>query len=168
MTNLLCDSLPFQTDLVFNNIQNYTPELGEKVRKASRSVAALMDPDQDDDVPLETLATFCRLTRMRLLKETQIEMQACRFALIVCDVQNDFVTGPVCVQDWHSVNLLAKIPELRAVVDTVVFSKDWHPENHCSFAASTSTHRSAMRRGTAFSRPGASAFVVEGYDLLFF
>lgn len=84
-------------DLVFNNMTNYTPELGEKVRVASRTVAALLDPDQDDEVPLEAIATFCRLTRLSLLNQADPKTKG-RSALIVCDMQTDFVNGALTVK----------------------------------------------------------------------
>ena len=55
-------------------------------------------------------------------------------ALIVVDVQNDFCPGgALAVSDGAAV-----IPIINAMLgkfDSVVFTRDWHPPDHCSFAA---------------------------------
>ena len=52
---------------------------------------------QDDDIPYETLTTFCRLSRMSLLQR-KLNMEVRRRALIIVDCQNDFsATGTVPV-----------------------------------------------------------------------
>jgi nicotinamidase/pyrazinamidase len=53
-------------------------------------------------------------------------------ALIVVDVQNDFVTGSLAVPDGAAV--VPVVNRLREAFATVVFTKDWHPANHGSFA----------------------------------
>lgn len=53
-------------------------------------------------------------------------------ALIVVDVQNDFMPGgalPVTEGD----RIVPIINEILTRFDTVVFTQDWHPVNHCSF-----------------------------------
>jgi len=57
-------------------------------------------------------------------------------ALIVTDVQNDFCPGgtlPVKEGD----QVVSVINRIRDLFDVVVFTQDWHPNNHVSFA---STH----------------------------
>ena len=53
-------------------------------------------------------------------------------ALIVVDVQNDFCPGGVlAVPRGDEV-----VPVINILLDlfgTIIFTKDWHPENHCSF-----------------------------------
>ena len=55
-------------------------------------------------------------------------------ALIVIDVQNDFCPqGALAVADGAAI-----IPMINAMMDdfsTVVFTQDWHPANHSSFAS---------------------------------
>jgi len=53
-------------------------------------------------------------------------------ALIVVDVQNDFVTGSLAVPDGAAV--VPMVNRLRAAFITVIFTKDWHPADHGSFA----------------------------------
>jgi len=53
-------------------------------------------------------------------------------ALIVVDVQNDFCPGGALpVEEGHRV--VHPINQISPKFDHVVFSRDWHPENHCSF-----------------------------------
>jgi len=52
-------------------------------------------------------------------------------ALIVVDVQNDFCTGSLAVP--KAVEIVPIINTVRHLFDVVVFTKDWHPPNHCSF-----------------------------------
>lgn len=61
-------------------------------------------------------------------------------ALILVDVQNDFMPGgPLEVKDGDKI-----IPIIQKLIqypfDAIVATKDWHPKDHCSFAR---THRLA-------------------------
>ena len=64
---------------------------------------------------------------------------ASKKALIVVDVQNDFCTGgSLCVP--NNEEIFPVIEQLRGapykdVWKTVVFTRDWHPTDHCSFQA---------------------------------
>lgn len=68
-----------------------------------------------------------------------------RQALLVIDVQNDFITGsmalPVTSQGKAPLNVVAIINRLMNLspspFDLIVFSQDWHPPNHISFNKST-------------------------------
>jgi len=59
-------------------------------------------------------------------------------ALIVVDVQNDFVTGSLAVRRGAEVvpPLNAAIAAFAAAGRPVFLSRDWHPPDHRSFAAS--------------------------------
>lgn len=58
-------------------------------------------------------------------------------ALVVVDVQNDFVTGTLAVPEGAEViaplNRAAALFAQRGLA--VVATRDWHPPDHCSFAA---------------------------------
>ncbi len=55
-------------------------------------------------------------------------------ALIVVDVQRDFCPGgSLAVPNGSEVVEVAN--ELKDKFDLVVYSRDWHPKDHCSFAA---------------------------------
>jgi len=54
-------------------------------------------------------------------------------ALIIVDVQNDFVEGgPMAVAGGKGI--VPRINQLQPEYDLVVATKDWHPEDHGSFA----------------------------------
>jgi nicotinamidase/pyrazinamidase len=56
-------------------------------------------------------------------------------ALIIVDVQNDFLPGgALAVPEGDQV--IPVINQLSSDFDLVFTSQDWHPPNHCSFAAS--------------------------------
>jgi nicotinamidase/pyrazinamidase len=56
-------------------------------------------------------------------------------ALIIVDVQNDFLPGgALAVPEGDQV--IPVINELSQEFDLVFTTQDWHPANHCSFAAS--------------------------------
>jgi nicotinamidase/pyrazinamidase len=53
-------------------------------------------------------------------------------ALIVVDVQYDFMPGGALAVTEGDL-IAAPILKIRDTFDLVVFTRDWHPENHCSF-----------------------------------
>jgi nicotinamidase/pyrazinamidase len=56
-------------------------------------------------------------------------------ALIIVDVQNDFLPGGVlAVPEGDQV--IPVINDLSSEFDLVFTTQDWHTANHCSFAAS--------------------------------
>ena len=59
-------------------------------------------------------------------------------ALIIVDVQNDFVDGTLAVK--NAVRIIPVINFLIPYYDNVVCTQDWHPDNHVSFAK---THKIA-------------------------
>jgi nicotinamidase/pyrazinamidase len=61
-------------------------------------------------------------------------MSASKTALLIIDVQNDFVEGGALAVPG-GLAVVPKINELRTNVkhDVVFLSQDWHPSDHCSF-----------------------------------
>ncbi|MGN1216058.1 MAG: isochorismatase family protein [Candidatus Cryptobacteroides sp.] len=55
--------------------------------------------------------------------------------LVVVDVQRDFFDPSGSLYVGGSEELPAKIAEIADSYDAVIFTLDWHPANHCSFAA---------------------------------
>src|SRR6266436_1325419 len=74
--------------------------------------------------------------------------------LLVVDVQNDSVSGSVAIPDAMAV--IPVINRLSIRFNHVVFTQDWHPRGHVSFASS--------HRGT---RPGDLVTVSYGEQLLY-
>ncbi|AGF76079.1 bifunctional nicotinamidase/pyrazinamidase [Bartonella vinsonii] len=58
-------------------------------------------------------------------------------ALIVIDVQNDFLPGGALAVP-QSDTIIPAINNLIDQFDHVILTQDWHPKNHCSFASSYS------------------------------
>jgi len=60
-------------------------------------------------------------------------------AIIVVDVQNDFITGSLAIKNFDAKDDGADlVPIINNILDTVpfdniVYSQDWHPSNHISF-----------------------------------
>ena len=55
-------------------------------------------------------------------------------ALIVVDVQNDFCPGGALAVDEGD-RVAPVINQVMPLFEHVVFTRDWHPADHCSFAA---------------------------------
>jgi len=54
-------------------------------------------------------------------------------ALIIIDIQNDFVTGgSLAVAEGETIVPL--VNELQTHFENIIATQDWHPANHCSFA----------------------------------
>ena len=68
-------------------------------------------------------------------------------ALLIIDTQNDFFEGGA-MPIVNSLSIIPKINRLRTNFDVVIFSKDWHPENHCSFKGSGGNRTPHCLQGT--------------------
>lgn len=59
--------------------------------------------------------------------------------MIIVDVQNDFIDGTLtlkkCPARQNGAEVVPVINNLLEIVpfDTIVYSLDWHPSDHCSF-----------------------------------
>jgi len=54
-------------------------------------------------------------------------------ALLIIDVQNDFIDGSLAVAGGH--DIVPVINRISGRFDTRVFTRDWHPVNHISFSS---------------------------------
>ena len=54
-------------------------------------------------------------------------------ALIVVDVQNDFISGSLPVPEGETI--IPRLNEVSQIFDFVVITQDWHPSDHKSFAS---------------------------------
>jgi len=54
-------------------------------------------------------------------------------ALLVVDVQNDFCTGGALPVPFGE-RVVSPINSMLKFFDHIVFTRDWHPEDHCSFS----------------------------------
>ncbi|MCZ2328678.1 bifunctional nicotinamidase/pyrazinamidase [Bartonella sp. F02] len=55
-------------------------------------------------------------------------------ALIVIDVQNDFLPGGTLAVPQGD-TILPAVNNLISRFDNIILTQDWHPKNHCSFAS---------------------------------
>lgn len=69
--------------------------------------------------------------------------------LLVIDVQNDFCTGGA-LEVKNGEEIVPLINEARSVFDRVIFTQDWHPIDHKSFA----TNHQGMRVGEVIELMG--------------
>ncbi len=53
-------------------------------------------------------------------------------ALLIIDVQNDFIDGSLAVSGSHEI--VPVINRISALFETRVITRDWHPTNHVSFS----------------------------------
>lgn len=64
-------------------------------------------------------------------------------ALVIIDVQNDFITGTLA-NPYNAKEIVPLINSIRDSFDLVVISYDWHPQEHCSFVESVNAGKVAM------------------------
>lgn len=68
-------------------------------------------------------------------KEAEQTIEKKANVLVVVDVQRDFLDPAGSLYVAGGEVLPAKIAEIAPSYDAVIFTLDWHPGNHCSFAA---------------------------------
>ena len=64
-------------------------------------------------------------------------------ALLIIDVQNDFISGSLANRYGADV-IVPVINGMRDAFDLVVISMDWHPHDHCSFVESANGGKVAL------------------------
>ena len=104
------------------------------------------DEEEDDDSKIPTTIDGALLKEWALKIRRQEGGEAARpvHALLIIDVQNDFISGSLALsgcpagQDGEEVvevinNLREARFEDKSIFDVVALSLDWHPQEHCSF-----------------------------------
>ena len=88
-------------------------------------VHSLIDSNHDGKVSLEELKNSLR---------DWLPVEGGRSALIVVDLQNDFITGSLSVSG--GIDVVRETNKLRNSFkfDVIAHTRDWHPPGHCSFA----------------------------------
>lgn len=75
-------------------------------------------------------------------------------ALIAVDIQNDFLeNGALGVHEGH--HTVPVVNMILPLFSTVVFTKDWHPANHCSFSAEAQYRDGSWPTHCVEGTPGA-------------
>jgi len=87
------------------------------------------DSDHDGTLSVGELRVFMRFYIPEQRKVAR------KSALIIIDVQNDFISGTLA-NPSNAQDIVPIINGLRDQFDVVVISYDWHPQDHCSFVES--------------------------------
>lgn len=99
---------------------------------------AALDLDQDGTVNVTELRAFLRCY------DPLSENIRKRTALVIIDVQNDFISGTLA-NPFNGVEIVPVINGIRDQFDVVVISYDWHPHHHCSFVESANDGQVAIK-----------------------
>ena len=67
-----------------------------------------------------------------------------RLALIIVDVQHDFVSGSMAIPFAPEIVPVINALQSQLAIDEVVVATDWHTPDHCSFRK---THQHPAARG---------------------
>jgi len=96
----------------------------------------VLDINQDGSVSLPELRLFTRCYPA-LSMSASVGPIISKSALLVIDVQNDFISGSLniknCPAGHDGEEVVPVVNQMRDSFDTVIFSQDWHPSEHCSF-----------------------------------
>jgi len=115
----------------------------EEALPSKADATALMDSidvDHSGAVSLLELRAFLRCY------SPQTDSVRTKTALVVIDVQNDFITGTMA-NPYDAKRIVPVINGMRDAFDVVVISYDWHPFHHCSFVESANDGEVALAPG---------------------
>ena len=101
-----------------------------------------IDLDGDGTVGLNELRAFLRCY------DPYDHVLKVKTALVIIDVQNDFITGTLA-NPYGAQAIVPAINKIRDLFDVVVISNDWHPHEHCSFVESVNAGKQGCQ-GTCF------------------
>ncbi|XP_030836495.1 uncharacterized protein LOC764760 [Strongylocentrotus purpuratus] len=92
----------------------------------SRQIFEQLDENQDNYIDKEEFHILWRYWLPMILQA--------KAALIAVDVQNDFIDGSLALTDAEAiVPVINRILEDESMFEQVIYTYDWHPENHVSF-----------------------------------
>jgi nicotinamidase/pyrazinamidase len=106
-------------------------------KKDHETIYSLIDKNHDGDVSLEEL-------KQSLHDWLPIDGRRC--ALIVVDLQNDFLTGSLPVTGGEDAVLATNELRKKFTFDVIAHTRDWHPDDHCSFAETWKAERFTVRQ----------------------
>lgn len=114
--------------MMIDLMKSKTHSLTDEQREA---IFSLLDEDKDGFICQEDFRRCGYYWLKQVLKPVS--------ALVVIDVQNDFIQGSLALQQCPAGHNGAEvIPVINQLIDTIpfdliVYTKDWHPDNHISF-----------------------------------
>ena len=97
----------------------------------SKEIFAIFNQNGDDGITLQDFQKCWNSWIKTVLRPVS--------AIVVVDVQNDFITGSLAIKNFAAKDDGADlVPVINNILDTVPFdnifySQDWHPTNHTSF-----------------------------------
>ena len=77
---------------------------------------------------------------LRRLEELEVIPSPERVALLIIDVQHDFVHGSMAIDDASAIVPVINRLQETVSFDEVVVATDWHPPTHCSFRSAVAQH----------------------------
>ena len=112
-------------DLVVSILSSKTFGGDEITDEDHELILSLIDANKDGKVSLQELKDSLR---------GWLPAGGSRTALVVVDLQNDFLTGSLVVAGGEEA--VGNTNKLREAFkfDVIAHTRDWHPANHCSFA----------------------------------
>lgn len=114
--------------------------------------------------PKVTSASYGQLRAFFRFKEPDHAMMTTRSALIIINVQNDYVSGPFACGNGDAPDIVPLINRMRDRVDLIVIANDWHPQEHCSFLESVNSGQVEMADSVHETQVGAVIALLEDRD----
>jgi len=109
----------------------FVAEALPKHASAAEALLEACDKDGDGSVGINEMRAFLRVYDPDAPIDVPQSVPR-KSALIIVDVQNDFITGTLANQ-FQAEAIVPVINGMRDAFDLVVISLDWHPHQHCSF-----------------------------------
>lgn len=123
--------------LTTDEFENFTRDAFSGEINAAE-IKALLEVDKSGSIGMNELRAF-----LRFYARDQLSCIKTKSALIIVDVQNDFITGSLANQ-YNAEKIIPVINGIRNTFDFVVVSLDWHPYDHCSFVESANEGKIAL------------------------
>ena len=125
------------SDLILSILKKKDPVRIEIDQKDHELIRSLIDANHDGKVTLDELKKSLH---------DWLPVEGGRAALVVVDLQNDFLIGSLVVPG--GVEAVTNTNELRKrfKFDVVAHTRDWHPADHCSFAANWNAQQFSVRK----------------------
>mmetsp|Transcript_5684 Transcript_5684/g.15107 ORF Transcript_5684/g.15107 Transcript_5684/m.15107 type:complete len:390 (-) Transcript_5684:465-1634(-) len=107
--------------------------IGAMTEEQTQKLMEVIDMDNSGDVGVVELNAFMRMW------ESPTKTIKTKSALLIIDVQNDFISGTLANPDPSTSDIVPVINGMRDAMDVVIISYDWHPHEHCSFVESANS-----------------------------
>ncbi|XP_967306.3 nicotinamidase isoform X1 [Tribolium castaneum] len=142
---------------LFRNSKGVTYEIE---RHTLETIFNVFDKNQDGSIDRDEFVTCWNLWIKTIVKPVS--------AALIIDVQNDFITGSLnitnCPAKHHGGDVIQPINNLLETVEfeTVVYSYDWHPNDHVSFIDNISLRK--LHESSPISAENAKVYDTVVFD----